>query len=178
MDNSENIRLQLRQIIREGVANILMNKVLDDGKINILHHNTLYGAPYSTKPYVLRHYADKKEEALKFDLKHLFNDSVIINREKKASEVIAYEKHTGKQIFTINLSSDRLRSSYIRFDCLDKKKIKIPVTISEEEIENIILGEKENIKAVGLNVFSDFYLQDVKNLSTEMIDDFYEGMEL
>lgn len=140
MDNSDNIRGQIRKIIREGIANILMSKTLDDGKINLLSHNTLYGAPYSTKPYVLRNYTDKKEEVFKIDLKHLFNDNVIINRDKKASEVVAYLKSSGKQIFTINLMSDRLRPSFIRFDCLNKEKIKIPVTISEKEIEEIILN--------------------------------------
>ena len=151
MDNSENIRLQLRQIIREGVANILMNKVLDDGKINILHHNTLYGAPYSTKPYILRRYAEKKEELFKLDLAHIFNDNLIINHEKKANEILAYTKDN-KQLFTIKLSSDRLIPSYIRFDFLTpKEKIKVPVTISVEEVEKLILNKKQNMIDAGFD---------------------------
>jgi len=179
MNNSNNIRGQIRKIIREGIANFLMFKTLEDRKINLLHHNTLYGAPYSTKPYVLKNYTEKKEEVFKFDLRHLFSDNVIINRDKKSSEVIAYTKNSGKQIFTINLSPDRLKPSFIRFDCLEKEKIKIPVTISEKEIEEIILNRKKEIVKAGFdNIFSDFYLQSVENLSPESIENFYKDIDL
>jgi len=131
----------------------------------------------STKPYVLKNYLDKKEEVFKIDLKHLFNDNVIINHDKKSQEIIAYTKNSGKQVFTIKLNSDRLKPSFIRFDCLNKEKIKVPVTISEKEIEKIILGKKENIIQAGFdNVFSDFYLQDVENLSVKSIGKFYDGL--
>lgn len=92
MNNSEYARYKIRQIIREGIAHILMSANLEDGRINLLHHRTLYGAPYSTKPYVLKNYLDKKEEVFKIDLKHLFNDNVIINHDKKSQEIIAYTK--------------------------------------------------------------------------------------
>jgi hypothetical protein len=59
----------------------------------------------------------------------------------------------------------------------NKEKIKVPVTISEKEIEKIILGKKENIIQAGFdNVFSDFYLQDVENLSVKSIGKFYDGL--
>ncbi len=153
-----------------------MSRALEDGKINLLSHSTLYGAPYSTKPYILKSYTEKKEESFKIDLKHLFTDNVIINHDKKAQEVIAYTKGANKQIFTIKLSSDRLRPSYIRFDSLNpKEKIKIPVTVSEKDIENIILNKKQEIINSGLdNIFSDFYLQNVENLSPEMIEKSYK----
>ena len=177
--DEEYVRHKIRQIIREGIAHILMSRTLEDGRINILSHSTLYGAPYSTKPYVLRNYADKKEEAFKIDLKHLFNDNVVINHDKKSQEVIAYTKDSGKQIFTIKLSSDRLISSFIKFNCLGKEKIKIPITISEKEIEKLILDKKEDIIQSGLkNIFSNFYTQNVENLSPENIKDFYDNIGL
>lgn len=175
----EYARHKIRQIIREGIAHVLMSRTLEDGRINILSHSTLYGAPYSTKPYVLKNYADKKEEAFKIDLKHLFNDNVIINHDKKAQEVIAYTKDSGKQIFTIKLSSDRLISSFIKFNCLGKEKIKIPITISEKEIEKLILDKKDDIIQAGFkNIFSDFYKQNIENLSPENIKDFYDNIGL
>jgi hypothetical protein len=86
----------LRQIIKEGITNFLMSKTLEDGKINLLITSTLYGAPYSTKPYVLKNYSNKKEELFKIDLKDLFNDNLIIYRDKKSSKVIAYTKENYK----------------------------------------------------------------------------------
>ena len=176
---NEEVEYIIRQIIREGIANFLMSRTLDDGKINILHHNTLYGAPYSTKPYVLKNYVTKKEESFKIDLRHLFVDDVILNEDKKSQELIAYLKSSGKQIFTIKLSSDRLKSSFIRFDCLkDKEKIKIPVTISEEEVEKIILSKREQIIDAGYeNIFNKLFLQLPDNLSPKSIEDFYKGIK-
>ena len=157
------IEYKLRQIIKEGIANILMSKTLEDGKINLMMTSTLYGAPYSTKPYVLKKYADKKEESFKIDLRELFNDNLILYRDKKSSEVIGYTKDNykgnnisgSKQIFTINMSSDRLKPSFVRFDFLpNKEKIKIPITISKEEIETIILNKKQEIINSGFdNIF-------------------------
>ena len=147
----------IRQIIREGVANIVMSKVLEDGGINILMTASLYGAPYSTKPYVLRKYTDKKEEDFTIDLKNIFNDNVIVNHDKRAREVIVYTKKDKKQILTIKLSADRLISSYIRFDFLNpKEKIKIPVTISKEEIEQIVLNKKDKMIESGfVDIFKE-----------------------
>jgi hypothetical protein len=155
MSSYEHTRYKIRQIIREGIANILMSKVMDEGKINLLMTASLYGAPYSTKPYVLRKYTEKKEESFKIDLKHIFNDNVIINHDKKSKEVIAYTKDSNKQLFTIKLSSDRLISSYIRFDFKNpKEKIKIPVTISKEEIEKLVLDKKQEMVDIGFdNIF-------------------------
>ena len=155
MDNSEYVRHKIRQIIREGIAHILMSRTLEDGQINLLSHSTLYGAPYSTKPYVLRKYTDKKEEEFKIDLTHIFNDNIIINHDKKAREVIAYTKKDNKQIFTIKLNSDRLMPSYIRFDFLTPKlKIKIPITISKEEIDKLVLDKKQDMINAGFeNIF-------------------------
>lgn len=176
MSNSEFIRYKIRQIIREGIAHILMSKVLDDGRINLLSHSTLYGAPYSTKPFVLRNYIVKKEMQFEIELRHLFNDNVILHEDKKSQELIAYLKNGGKQIFTLKLSSDRLKPSFIRFDCLPgKEKIKIPVTISEEEVERIILDHREKIIDAGFkNIFNHLYIQVPENSSTESIEDFYK----
>ena len=136
----------IRLIIREGIANFLMSRTLEDGKINILHHNTLYGAPYSTKPYVVRKYIDKKENVLKIDLKHVFNDNVIINQDKKSQEIIAYTKNNGKQLFTIKLNSDKLKPSFIRFDFISpKEKIEIPITITKEEVERLVIAKKQEM---------------------------------
>lgn len=154
MNNKQYIRYKLRLLIREGIANILMSKILKDKDMKLMMSATLYGAPYSTKPYVLNKYTEKKEEKFTVDLKHIFNDNVIVNHNKKAREVIAYTKDN-KQLFTIKLSSDRLRPSYIRFDFLEPKlKIKIPVTISKEEIDKLVLDKKQDMIDSGFeNIF-------------------------
>jgi len=145
MNNEEYIRHKLRILIREGIADFIMKRVLKDKEMKLMMSATLYGAPYSTKPYVLKKYTEKKEEEFTIDLKHIFNDNVIVNHDKKAREVITYTKDN-KQLFTIKLSSDRLRPSYIRFDFLKpKEKIKIPVTISKEEVEKLILDKKQTM---------------------------------
>ena len=151
MNSEEYAKYIIRQFIRESISNTLMKDILQNGRINLLMAATLYGAPYSTKPYILRRYAEKKEELFKLDLAHIFNDNLIINHEKKANEILAYTKDN-KQLFTIKLSSDRLIPSYIRFDFLTpKEKIKVPVTISVEEVEKLILNKKQNMIDAGFD---------------------------